>query len=71
MIGAIAGILLGLYVTAALIHVTVVIIGAVFSGAASLISGAFSMEGIAVGTAIGLAWYFLRRKNAMNEEQKG
>ena len=75
MFGAIVGILFGLYVIAAVINVVGVIIGAVFSGVGSLIGGifsgvfslvegVFSGEGLVLGIVLGLAWYFLRRRNA-------
>ena len=72
------GILFGLYVIAAVIKVVGVIIGAVFSGVGALLSGVFSgvfslvdgvfsAEGILLGIALGLAWYFLRRRNVVTE----
>ncbi len=75
MLGMIAGILFGLYAAAAVINAAGVIIGAALSGAASLaggiVSGAvsltqgvFSAEGVPLGIALGLVWYFLRRRNA-------
>jgi len=75
MFGMIVGILFGLYVIAAVINVVGVIIGAVFSGVGtllggifSLVEGAFSGKGILLGIALGLAWYFLRKKNAAHNE---
>ena len=78
MFGMIIGILFGLYVIAAIIKVIGVIIGAVFSGVGallggifsgvfSLIDGVFSWEGILLGVVLGLAWYFLRRRNGAAE----
>lgn len=70
MFGMIVGILFGVYVTAAVINVAGVIIGAVFSVAGSLIeglfSGAFFGESLAAGIALGLIWYFIRKRNAEN-----
>ena len=68
MFGMIVGVLFGLYAIAAVINVVGVIIGAVFSGVGFLFGGIFSSalsgEGLAVGIAIGLVWYFLRKRNA-------
>ena len=33
--------------------------------------GAFSGKGILLGIALGLAWYFLRKKNAAQNESAG
>ncbi|MBR2823639.1 MAG: hypothetical protein IKE24_08145 [Clostridia bacterium] len=75
MFGMIVGILFGLYVITAVINVVGVIIGAVFSGVGavlsglfSLVEGAFSGEGIALGIVLGMAWYFLRKKNTVRKE---
>lgn len=75
MFVVIVGILFGLYVIAAVLNVAGVIIEAVFSGIGALLSGivagtfslaegVFSVEGILLGVVLGLAWYFLRRRNA-------
>ena len=72
------GILFVLYVIAAIIEVVGVIIGAVFSGVGallggifsgvfSLVDGVFSTKGILLGIALGLAWYFFRRRNVAME----
>ena len=71
MFGMIVGLLFGLYVMVAVLHVVGVIIGAVFSGVGVLLGGVlsgifslaghvFSAEGIGLGIILGLAWYFLR-----------
>ena len=68
MFGAIIGILFALYAVAAVINVIGMVIGAVFSGAACVLTEAFSGGGFAVGIAIGLVLYFwLKRRNAANE----
>ena len=75
MLGAIFGILFGLYAILAVINVVGVIIGTVIYGAGSLIgeifSGVFSLseggffgESLVLGIALGLIWYFLRKRNA-------
>ena len=72
MFGMMIGILFGLYALAAVIGVAGAMIGAVFSGAGALIgsvfSGAFSGKGLVIGIALGLAWYYVRKKNAENAE---
>lgn len=77
MLGMIVGVLFGLFVTAAVIRVAGVIIGAVFSGIGSLIGGAFSLaesvfsvESVLLGIALGLVWYFLRRRNSGDRNAK-
>ena len=78
MFGLIIGILFGLYVIAAVIKVVGAIIGTVFSGVGALlggifsgvftlVDGVFSAEGILLGIALGLVWYFLRRRNVVTE----
>ena len=68
MFMVIIGILFVLYVMAAMLNVIGMVIGAVFSGAACVLTEAFSGGGLAVGIAIGLALYFwLKRRNAVNE----
>ena len=67
MFGAIVGVIFGIYVVLALLNVAGLIVGAVFSGMASLIAGAFSGEGIVLGIVIGLVWYYLSRKNTVKE----
>ena len=75
MFGMIIGVLFGLYVIAAVIHIVGVIIGAVFSGVGaviggifsavfSLVEGIFSAEGLLLGFVLGLGWYLLRKRNA-------
>ena len=77
MFGMIVGILFEVYVIAVVINVVGMIIGAVFSGVGALFSGifsgvfslaegVFSWEGILLGIALGLAWYFLRKRNEAN-----
>ena len=71
MIGALVGVVFGLYVLTALVSVIGVIISAVFSGAISLIAGlfAFSGEEIVLGIVIGfVAFRFFRRRNAVKNE---
>jgi len=79
MLGMIVGILFGVYVVAAVLNVVGVIIGAVFSGVGALlggifsgigalVSGAFSGRGIVLGVVLGLAWYYLRKKNPAKQE---
>ena len=54
---------------AALVGLVGLIIGAVFSGTASLIGGAFSGEGVVLGIVLGvLAYKHYRGDNAMNNE---
>lgn len=71
MIGALVGVVFGLYVLAALVGVIGVIISAVFSGAISLIASLFTFSGeeIVLGIVIGfLAFWYFRRKNAVKSE---
>jgi len=73
MLGAIIGILFGLYMVAAVVNVVGVVIGALFSVGASLIgevfSGVFSLEGLAAGCVIGfLAFRWLKKRNAETAE---
>ena len=73
MFGMIVGILFGLYVIAAVINVIGVIIGAVFFGAGSLLSGIFSLafsgEGLVAGIVLGvLAYNLFRKRNTAGEE---
>ena len=73
MFGMIVGILFGVYVIAAVINVAGVIIGAVFSGLGSVISGmfygAFSGESLVVGIMIGAAWYLVRKRNDRSQSE--
>ena len=66
MFVAIVGILVILYMAAALVNVVGVVIGAVFSGAAFLLAEVFSGEGIVIGIVIGVAlYYWLKKRNAV------
>ena len=68
----IAGILFGLYVIVAVINIAGLILGAVFSGIVSVISGIFSIteaaftgEGLIVGIVLGIIlFYRLKKRNA-------
>ena len=71
MIGALVGVVFGLYVLTALVSVIGVIISAVVSGAISLIASLFTFSGeeIVLGIVIGFAaFWFFRRRNAVKNE---
>ena len=73
MLGIIFSVLLGVFVTAAAIKVTVDVLGAVFSEVLSLAGGRFTVEGLLIGIVIGVAAFRIirnRRMQAMREAEK-